>query len=215
MLSAHAKIHLIWKTRHTLYSDRGVGIEPDTVLEECPAELDVLFVPGGPGMIPVMKDDRVLDFLRIKAAAARYVTAVCTGSLVLGAAGLLNGYKASIHWAALESLKLLGAEPVKQRVVVDRNRITGGGVTAGIDFGLTLLANLRGDASARLTQLLMEYDPQPPLDAGSPDLAGPMITQLALDALGPIRRQTRAALNEIIAKNHKQIGGPLPARGGL
>ncbi len=197
VLSTHANVHLIWKSKDVIYSDRGVGIKPDTTVEECPAELDVLFVPGGPGMLPVMKDRGLLDFLKSRAERARFVTSVCTGSLILGAAGLLKGYKATSHWAAVENLSAFGAEPVHQRVVVDRNRVTGGGVTSGIDFGLALLAMLRGDISAKVTQLAMEYDPQPPFSAGSPELAGPAVTQLALNALAPMQEQTRKTIATI------------------
>jgi len=118
-------------------------------------------------------DQDVLAFLADRGSRAEYVTSVCGGSIFLGAAGLLQGYKATCHWSAREALRTFGAEPVEARVVVDRNRITGGGVTAGIDFGLVLLAKLRGDEAAKLTQLAMEYAPEPPFDAGSPRTAGP------------------------------------------
>jgi cyclohexyl-isocyanide hydratase len=111
------------------------------------------------------------------------VTSVCSGSLLLGAAGLLQGYKATSHWAAREGLSAFGAEPVDARVVVDRNRITGGGVTAGIDFGLVVLAKLRGDDAAKFTQLAMEYDPEPPFNSGSLKTADPAIVQQALSTM--------------------------------
>jgi cyclohexyl-isocyanide hydratase len=117
-----------------------------------------------------MDDTEVLDFLARQGAAARYVTSVCTGSLLLGAAGLLKGYRAACHWMARDELALLGAIPVAERVVVDRNRVTGGGVTAGIDFAFSLAALLRGETSARMIQLAMEYDPAPPFRSGSPEL---------------------------------------------
>src|SRR5260370_25608459 len=173
VLSTHANVHLIWKSKDVIYSDRGVGIKPDTTVEECPAELDVLFVPGGPGMLPVMKDRGLLDFLKSRAERARFVTSVCTGSLILGAAGLLKGYKATAHSAGVENLSAFGTEPVPPQVVVDRNRVTGRALQSGIDFGLALLAMLRGDISAKVTQLAMEYDPQPPFTPGSPELPGP------------------------------------------
>ena len=130
--------------------------------------LDVLFVPGGPGMVEVMRDPEVLRFLWDRGATATWVTSVCSGSVVLGAAGLLEGYRATSHWAAVSLLPLFGAEPAPGRVVVDRNRVTAGGVTAGIDFGLTLVATMFDDQTARAVQLGMEYDPAPPFDAGSP-----------------------------------------------
>jgi cyclohexyl-isocyanide hydratase len=127
VLSAHAKIHLVWKTRDMIRTDTGIGIQPNATLSECPKDLDVLFVPGGPGMNPVMKDPEVLAFLADRGARAKYVTSVCSGSVILGAAGLLRAYKATSHWAAIELLSLFGAERTEGRVVTDRNRITGGG----------------------------------------------------------------------------------------
>lgn len=191
VLSEHANIHLVWKTRDTIQTDTGIEIRPNATLAECPKDLDVLFVPGGYGMISVMKDPEVLAFLADRGARAKYVTSVCTGSVILGAAGLLRGYKATSHWAAAKMLPLFGAEPAEGRVVTDRNRITGGGVTAGIDFGLVLLARLRGDDVAKLTQLAMEYDPQPPFDAGSPKNAGDAITQQFLASVEPLEQQMR------------------------
>ncbi len=195
VLSWHANIHLIWKTRDLIYSDTRIGIQPNCTFSACPAELDVLFVPGGEGMIAVMKDPEVLAFLADRGARAKYVTSVCTGSIILGAAGLLRGYRATSHWGASEMLPWFGAERVEGRVVLDRNRISGGGVTAGIDFGLVLLAQLRGADAAKLTQLAMEYDPQPPFDAGSPKGAGPELTEQLLNLFEPLNRQTR----EIVA----------------
>ncbi len=128
-----------------------------------------------------MNDAEGLAFLADRAATSKYITSVCSGSLLLAAAGLLKGYKATSHWAMRDSLSAFGAEPVEARVVVDRNRITGGGVTAGIDFGLVILAKLRGDDAAKLTQLAMEYDPEPPFDAGSPKTAGPAIVEQAIN----------------------------------
>jgi cyclohexyl-isocyanide hydratase len=199
VLSAHAKVHLVWKTRDMVRTDTGIGIQPNSTLSECPKDLDVLFVPGGPGMIPVMKDPEVLAFLADRGASAKYITSVCSGSVILGAAGLLRGYKATSHWAATDLLPLFGAEIGEGRVVTDRNRITGGGVTAGIDFGLVLLAKLRGDDVAKITQLAMEYDPQPPFDAGSPKRAGAAMTQQFLASLEPLNRQTRQIAAEIAA----------------
>ena len=138
--------------------------------------MDVVCVPGGFGTWDVIRNEAALGFLRRSAANARYVTSVCTGSIILAAAGLLDGYKAATHWATYPMLEMLGVEGVHERVVVDRNRITGGGVTAGIDFGLTVLAEFLGEEAARTTQLMVEYDPAPPFDSGSPSSAGAAVT---------------------------------------
>ena len=166
-----ATLHMIWKTRDPVPTDAGFSILPTTTFADCP-QLDVICVPGGGGQVDVMDDQETLDFLRRQAAGARYVTSVCTGSLVLGAAGLLKGYRSACHWASRDLLAAFGAIPVAERVVRDRNRFSGGGVTAGIDFGLTLLAELAGEEVAKSVQLGMEYDPQPPFQSGSPEKAG-------------------------------------------
>ncbi len=188
-----AKLHMIWKTRDPVPTDSGFSVVPTTTFADCP-QLDVICVPGGAGQIDLMNDQETLDFLRRQAPGARYVTSVCTGSLVLAAAGLLKGYRSACHWAARDSLKAFGAIPVAERVVRDRNRISGGGVTAGIDFGLTMLAELAGEDVARSVQLMMEYDPQPPFDSGSPEKAGPERVGKLLEAIKPML-ETRAAAN--------------------
>lgn len=167
-----ARIHMIWKTRDPVPTDAGFSIVPNATFADCP-QLDLVCVPGGTGQIELMTDQETLDFLRRQAAGARYVTSVCTGSLVLGAAGLLKGYKSACHWAWRHMLADFGAIPVAERVVRDRNRISGGGVTAGIDFGLAVAAELAGEEVAKSIQLGFEYDPQPPFDCGSPEKAGP------------------------------------------
>ena len=175
VFSMHAQLHLLWKDLEPVISDSGISMVPTTRLSDCPEKLDVLFVPGGFGTEAAMRDAALIEFLRDAARRADYITSVCSGSLILGAAGLMQGYQATTHWAMHEMLPQVGAIPVKDRVVTDRNRMSGGGVTAGIDFGLTLLARLRGSDVARSVQLLMEYDPQPPFDAGSPEKAGPEV----------------------------------------
>lgn len=174
-LNASAHVHLVAATKEPIVSDTGVAILPTTTFDECPRDLDVLFVGGGG--FSVLEDKVALSFLAERGARARYVTSVCSGSLVLGAAGLMKGYKATSHWAVRDMLPLFGAEPVDARVVTDRNRISGGGVTAGLDFGLTLLAELVGEDVAKLNQLAMEYDPAPPFQAGTPRQAGPVLVQ--------------------------------------
>jgi cyclohexyl-isocyanide hydratase len=180
VFSWFANTHLMWKTKDLVYSDTGIGMQPSCTFESCPRDLDILFVPGGFGQNQLMSDAETLAFLADRGSTAKYVTSVCSGSLLLGAAGLLKGYKATSHWAARDGLSAFGAIPTDARVVVDRNRITGGGVTAGIDFGLVILAKLRGEDAAKLTQLAMEYDPEPPFQAGSPKTAGPAIVEQAM-----------------------------------
>jgi cyclohexyl-isocyanide hydratase len=192
VFSWFANTHLVWKTKDLIYSDTGIGMQPTDSFETCPRDLDVLFVPGGFGQMALMNDAEVLAFLADRAATSKYITSVCSGSLLLGAAGLLKGYKATSHWSARDSLTAFGAEPVEARVVVDRNRITGGGVTAGIDFGLVLLAKLRGDDAAKLTQLAMEYDPKPPFDAGTPKTAGPAIVEKAMSFMAAMLEKNAA-----------------------
>jgi transcriptional regulator GlxA family with amidase domain len=169
-LSHVMDVHLVWKSRdEPVVSDTAIRVLPTTTFDDCPRDLDVLFVPGGPGMSGAITDADTREFLADRGSRATWVTSVCTGSIVLGAAGLLRGYRATSHWGALDLLPLVGAEPVRdQRVVIDRNRITAGGVTADIDFGLTLVARMMGDRVAKTIQLALEYDPHPPYDAGTP-----------------------------------------------
>ena len=194
-----AKLHMIWKTRDPVPTDAGFSIVPTTTFADCP-RLDVICVPGGGGQVDVMVDAEALDFLRKQAAGARYVTSVCTGSLILGAAGLLKGYKSACHWAWRDMLKDFGATPVAERVVRDRNRISGGGVTAGIDFGLTVAAELAGDEVAKSIQLVLEYDPQPPFDSGSPEKAGAERVKRIHERLAPLLESRRKANAEAAAR---------------
>ena len=161
-----AQVQLIWKQLDPVVFDRGLALLPTTTFAQCPA-LDLICVPGGPGQVALMDDAETLAFLRQATAHTERITSVCTGALVLGAAGLLTGYRATTHWAALEQLALLGAYPQQARVVHDRDRITGAGVTSGIDFALHVVADLYGAELAQRIQLQLEYDPQPPY-AGSP-----------------------------------------------
>ena len=194
-----AKMHMIWKTRDPVPTDAGFSIVPTTTFADCP-QLDVICVPGGGGQVEVMVDAEALEFLRKQAAKARYVTSVCTGSLILGAAGLLKGYKSACHWAWRDMLKDFGAISVAERVVRDRNRISGGGVTAGIDFGLTVAAELAGDEVAKSIQLVLEYDPQPPFDSGSPEKAGVERVKRIRERLAPLLESRRKANAEAAAR---------------
>jgi cyclohexyl-isocyanide hydratase len=166
------KVELVARTREPVTTDRGMQIVPTVTYADCPP-LDVIMVPGGAGQQDLMDDEAVLGFLRQAAASAKYVTSVCTGSLVLGAAGLLKGKRATSHWSAVDHLALLGAIPTHERVVVDGNVVTGAGVVSGIDFALRLAAILDGEQVARELQLQIEYDPDPPFDCGSPRRAPP------------------------------------------
>lgn len=167
----NACVELVAKSLDPVFSSPGrLQLSPTLTFADAP-QFDIIMVPGGGGVLALLEDDISLDFLRRQAAAAQYVTSVCTGALVLGAAGLLRGYKATTHWLSLELLEPLGAKPKQERVVIDRNRITGGGVTAGIDFGLSVAAELYGAEVAKDIQLMMEYDPAPPFAVGSPAAA--------------------------------------------
>lgn len=190
---------LIWKDRQPVMSDRGLAILPTTTFSECPS-LDLICIPGGPGQIALMEDEETLDFVRQKAQQAQWVTSVCTGSLVLGAAGLLQGYRATSHWGSLDQLSLLGATPVAERVVRDRNRITGAGVTSGIDFALTVAEELFGRDVAENIQLQMEYDPAPPFHAGSPRSASPQRLTQAQNQMHDFLARRRIATEAAAAR---------------
>jgi cyclohexyl-isocyanide hydratase len=165
-------VDLVARTLDPVTTDRGMKILPTVTYTDCP-KLDVLMVPGGAGQQDLMEDEEALAFLRRQAATAKYVTSVCTGSLVLGAAGLLKGRRATCHWSAIDHLALLGAIPTRERVVVDGNVVTGAGVASGIDFALRLAVILEDEQVARELQLQIEYDPDPPFDCGSPKSAPP------------------------------------------
>ncbi len=173
----NAHIHFLWKTLDPVRSKDGMTILPTTTFDACPP-LDILCVPGGPGQVAMMQDTEMLEFLQLQGKTAKYITSVCTGSLILAAAGLLQGYRAACHWLFLEQLAMLGVEVGTERVIIDRNRITGGGVTAGIDFGLVLASKLCGENTAKMIQLLLQYDPAPPFDTGSPEKAGEVLVHL-------------------------------------
>ncbi len=193
-----AHVHLIWKDRNPVLSSSGLTFVPTTTFDDCPP-LDVICIPGG-GVQPLLTDAVVLDFVREQARNARYVTSVCTGALVLGAAGLLAGRRATTHWNAMDFLEHFGAIPTKGRVVQDGNIITAGGVTSGIDFGLSILEELFGRAEAETVQLTLEYAPAPPFHSGTPDQARPEIQALGRERLAA----SRAAREAIFAKWPKQ-----------
>lgn len=179
-----ATVHLVWKHLEPVQSDTVLSVIPTMSFADCP-QLDVICVPGGYGTDALMVDDEVLEFLRKQAVGAKYITSVCTGSTVLAAAGLMKGYRATSHWSAIDSLDLLGAIPSRDRVCVDRNRITGGGVTAGIDMALTMAARLVDQPTAEGIQLGIEYNPAPPFDAGSLDTAPAAVVSMLQEKMAP------------------------------
>ena len=189
-----AVVHLVWKTREPVKAGGGMMVTPNATFDDCP-QLDLICIPGGSGVNALMNDAATLAFIRTQAAGARYVTSVCTGALVLGAAGLLQGKRAASHWMSREMLADFGATPVAQRVVTDGNVITGGGVTAGIDFALTIAAQEFGADVAQSTQLALEYDPQPPFDAGNPESAGPALVAKARAAATERQAARKAAVD--------------------
>ncbi len=199
-----ASIDLAWHTIEPVPTDSGFSILP-TVTFEAAAPADVLMVPGGQGAFELMRDEVALEFVRRQAASARYVTSVCTGAFVLGAAGLLRGRRATTHWASHALLPLLGAVPERARVVRDGNLITGGGVTSGIDFALTVAAELYDDAVAKRVQLMIEYDPHPPFDAGSP--SSPDVDPSLVGRLQETIKRGRRPLVEAAAT---RVGGSRP-----
>jgi len=192
------KVHLIWKDRAPITSATGLVLGPTMTFGECP-KLDVICVPGGGGVNALLEDAETLAFLRAQAKQARYVTSVCTGSLVLGAAGLLKGRKATTHWFAHDFLEKFGAIPVQARVVRDGNLITAGGVTAGIDFGLAVVAELIGKAEAEAIQLGLEYAPAPPFSAGTPEEAPGAVLATVKGRLAATRQAREAIIGRLAA----------------
>ena len=194
-----AHVHLIWKKLEPVTAGGGMQILPTTTFADCP-RLDLICVPGGAGMNPLLNDPETLDFIRRQAKSARYVTSVCTGALVLGAAGLLKGRRATTHWMSREMLAAFGATPVADRVVIDGNVITGGGVTAGIDFALVVAAEVFGQDLAKSIQLGIEYDPHPPFDTGSPERAEPVLVTKGRTAAAKRQAERQAAVDTAAAK---------------
>ena len=194
-----ARVHLVAKDLQPVTAEGGMRILPTTCFADCPA-LDLICVPGGAGVNALLNDDIVLDFVRKQAKSTRYVTSVCTGALVLGAAGLLAGKRATTHWMSRDMLAAFGATSVHARTVIDGNVITGGGVTAGIDFALALAAEAFGPDLAKSIQLGIEYDPQPPFDAGSPERAGPELVARARAAAASRQSERQKAVDRAAAK---------------
>jgi len=192
-------VHIVAKSRAPVPSDCGLGLVPTHTFADCPP-LDLICVPGGAeGVIVAAGDRETIDFVRRQAAQAKYVTSVCTGAFILGAAGLLRGRRATTHWAFTGLLPLVGAIYEKARIVKDGNLITAGGVTSGIDFGLSVVAEIAGEETARTIQLGIEYDPAPPFDSGHPDRAPGLAENLVARRYGKLAAAFRAGLGEIAA----------------
>lgn len=190
----HAEVYLVSKNKELVSASGGFPVQPTATFDECPRHLDVLFVPGGsPSAI---RDRELIGFIADRAQTARFVTSVCTGSLLLGAAGLLTGYRAACHWSSDEFLETLGALPSPDRVAEDRNRITSDGVSAGIEFAIILAARLWGDDTAREIELALEYDPQPVFGTGSPERAGAELTERVRAKWSAFLQETRQAVAE-------------------
>lgn len=217
-----ARIHLLWKRIEPITSDVGLTLMPTTTFEDCP-ELDVLCVGGGPGQMALMDDLEVMRFVARAGDSARYVTSVCAGCFILAGAGLLEGYRSACHWLSRDQLAALGVIPVAERIVVDRNRISGGGVTAGIDFAFQVAAELCGDDVAKRLQLMLEYDPQPPFDITEQNApaelvaeiraaAGPMLDERKRSGERAMARLKNGALNLDAAGADAAISGPGAAR---
>jgi cyclohexyl-isocyanide hydratase len=188
-------MHIVAKSKDPVPSDSGLSLMPTHTFENCP-DLDLICVPGGyKGVIDALGDEETIDFVRQQASRARYVTSVCTGAFILGVAGLLRGRRATTHWAFAELLPLVGATHEKARIVKDGNVITAGGVTSGIDFGLSVVAEIAGEAVAQAVQLGIEYDPNPPFESGHPDRASDAVKA----AVAPRYEQARADFREALS----------------
>ncbi|HYG38753.1 MAG TPA: DJ-1/PfpI family protein [Cytophagales bacterium] len=179
------EVYVIGETTELIKAEGGLCLKAGLTLEQSPA-LDIIFVPGGKGINPLLTNQNFLDFLKKQGENAKYVTSVCTGALLLAAAGLLKGYKATTHWRSLELLRMFGVETLEERVVIDGNRVTGGGVTAGIDFGLILTSLIGGESMAKIIQLQLEYNPAPPFSAGSPFTIEKDLLEKALQITEPM-----------------------------
>ncbi|OCR26426.1 dimethylglycine dehydrogenase [Pseudomonas syringae] len=190
------RVHLVWKNLDPLLSSTGLALQPTQTFADCPV-LDVLCIPGGKGIDVLLEDAETLAFIKRQGATVKYLTSVCTGALVLGAAGLLQGKRATTHWASHDLLEKFGAIAVHERVVRDGNLMTGGGVTAGIDFALTLASELFDALHAQTVQLQLEYAPAPPFNAGHPDTAPAEVLALARERGRQAMAQRRAIVERV------------------
>ena len=195
-----AQVHHVAKTRDPVTAETGLTLVPNTTFAELP-RVDLVFVPGGAGQIEAAEDGETLAWLRQAGEHAKWITSACTGALLLGCAGLLQGYRAATHWAFMDLLPIVGAIPTAKRVVVDRNRITGGGVTAGIDIALTIAAEVAGPELAEAIQLQLEYDPEPPFRAGHPNVARPELVAQIRAAISKRHDERRAQLQRLVTRS--------------
>lgn len=194
-----AKVHLVAATKAPVRSDAGLNFIPDMTLAEAPADLDILFVPGGSqGTLKVMQDPAQIAWIADRGRRAKLVASVCTGSMILGQAGLLRGKRATSHWATHALLKDFGAVPVDERVVWDGPLVTGGGVSAGLDLGLSVVARLRDKPYAQSVQLLAEYAPEPPFNAGTPKTAPPEVHHMMSSMFDALRADMRASAKKAL-----------------
>jgi cyclohexyl-isocyanide hydratase len=191
------EVHTVSETTSPLKAEGGLILQAQYTFQNCPP-VDILFVPGGRGITPLLTNNIYLSFLKERSFHAKYITAVCTGSLLLAAAGLLSGYKATTHWRSMSLLKMFGVEAIDQRVVIDRNRITGGGITAGIDFGLQLTAWIGGEDIAKTIQLILEYAPEPPFNCGNAKSADPHILKIATSRTQELFEKRREIIESIV-----------------
>lgn len=195
-------VHLVSKARSPVKCDRGLTIVPDTIFVECPERLTVLFVPGGPGVSGVLADESYLTFIRSR-GQADYITSVCTGSIILAACGLLTGFRATTHWLSLNLLERFNITVENARVVIDRNRITGAGVTSGIDFALTLGSELFGESIAKEIQLMIEYNPKPPFESGAPHLAESSLVKKVVEQRAAAQQKRLEEIDEFVSSRSR------------
>lgn len=194
-----AKVHIVSETLKPITSDTNITIIPTTTYDKVPDNLSVLFIPGGgESVIKALSNEKLMNFVRKKGSKAKFITSTCTGSLILAGAGLLNGYKATSHWVARDALSAGGAIPTDERVVIDRNRITGAGVTAGIDLGLTVVSLLRDDLYAQTLQLLAEYSPKPPFNAGASTTAPKEAVEIITSMFGNYTNNAQNAIKKAL-----------------
>lgn len=193
-------VQLISRTIDPVKCDRGLRILPDATFADCPAKFTVLFVPGGPGVSGVMADEEYLHFIRSR-GESNYITSVCTGSLILAACGLLTGFRATTHWLSLNFLDRFNVTSEDARVVIDRNRITGAGVTSGIDFALTLGSELFGESVAKEVQLMIEYNPKPPFTSGHPDLAPPSLVKKVMAERAQAQQKRMEEIDKFVSSH--------------